>query len=113
GAVMGPDGRQHTLRLDLMVRLYLDKVLTKNDEVRISNWSGDLSEDHLEYAANDAHAGLILFKKLEDLAKERQLDIGWVRMAEEAAKGGRRRETIWEENKANAGESYEIGSETN
>ncbi|KAG8990989.1 hypothetical protein FRB90_001505 [Tulasnella sp. 427] len=89
-----------------MVRLYLDKVLTKIDEVRISDWSGDLSEDHLEYAANDAHAGLILFKKLEDLAQERQLDIGWVRTVEEAARGARKRETIWEEHQANAGESY-------
>lgn len=37
-----------TMKFAKMVRLYLEKELAKPNEVRISDWSEDLSEEHLE-----------------------------------------------------------------
>lgn len=96
-----------TMNFAKMVRLYLEKELAKPNEVRISDWSEDLTEEHLECesivdtrfsviemtvslrcdldAANDAHTGLVLFKALVELGKERQIDVDLVDLSGEAA----------------------------
>ncbi|KIO25514.1 hypothetical protein M407DRAFT_25114 [Tulasnella calospora MUT 4182] len=85
----------NSLKLALMVRLYLKQELAKDETVRISDWSEDLSEEHLEYTANDAHAGLILFKTLEALGNERQIDVDLTSLAGQAASDAIKRGIEW------------------
>ncbi|HNP52858.1 MAG TPA: DNA polymerase, partial [Nitrosomonas nitrosa] len=50
---------------------YLDITLDKTQQ--ISDWSGDLSEDQLNYAARDAEVVLLLFNTLQEKLQERDL----------------------------------------
>ncbi|KAG8948399.1 hypothetical protein FRC04_009769 [Tulasnella sp. 424] len=84
-----------TMNFAKMIRLYLEKELAKPNEVRISDWSEDLTEEHLEYAANDAHAGLVLYKALIELGKERQINVDLVDLAGKATNDADVREAHW------------------
>lgn len=57
-----------TWSLNGLVKHLLGKQLLKDKTIRCSNWSNfPLTEDQKLYAATDAYAGFILYKKLEDL----------------------------------------------
>ncbi|XP_012881404.1 PREDICTED: Werner syndrome ATP-dependent helicase [Dipodomys ordii] len=57
-----------TWSLNGLVKHLLYKQLLKDKAIRCSNWSNfPLSEDQKLYAATDAYAGLIIYKKLEIL----------------------------------------------
>ncbi|KAM4836696.1 bifunctional 3'-5' exonuclease/ATP-dependent helicase WRN [Thomomys bottae] len=57
-----------TWSLNGLVKYLLGKQLLKDKSIRCSNWSNfPLSEDQKLYAATDAYAGLIIYKKLEIL----------------------------------------------
>lgn len=79
-------GERHGLSFDSLARLYLGKRLAKEDGLRKSNWSLALSEEQLEYAANDAHCGLTLLKKLLGIAEYKGIPIEYSVLAAEIAK---------------------------
>ncbi|XP_060027528.1 bifunctional 3'-5' exonuclease/ATP-dependent helicase WRN [Erinaceus europaeus] len=57
-----------TWSLNGLVKHLLGKQLLKDKTIRCSNWSNfPLTEDQKLYAATDAYAGFILYKKLESL----------------------------------------------
>ncbi|KZT01330.1 ribonuclease H-like protein [Laetiporus sulphureus 93-53] len=69
-----PDFRtQHPRKsasLAAMVERYIGKMLDKGP-VRMSNWeSVPLTDEQITYAANDAHSGLMVYKRLEAMAPE-------------------------------------------
>ncbi|OCH87160.1 ribonuclease H-like protein [Obba rivulosa] len=56
--------------LERMVHMYVQKVLDK-PKVRTSNWAlAPLAEDQMEYAANDAHSALMVYKNLLYIAQD-------------------------------------------
>ncbi|KAH7912503.1 hypothetical protein BJ138DRAFT_1178784 [Hygrophoropsis aurantiaca] len=52
-----------------MVSTYLGKTLEKGKE-RTSNWEANLNDAMVQYAANDAHSGLMVYHRLEEIANE-------------------------------------------
>ncbi|KAF8807243.1 ribonuclease H-like protein [Phlegmacium glaucopus] len=56
----------HPLGLARLIESYEYRLLDKGKITR-SNWEAMLSEAQQEYASNDAHAGLILYRKFETL----------------------------------------------
>ncbi|KAG8948391.1 hypothetical protein FRC04_009761 [Tulasnella sp. 424] len=62
-----------------MVSMYLGRVLPKGAE-RTSNWEKPLDELQLEYAANDAHCGLVIYKKLLAKAEAAEIDLSTLRL---------------------------------
>ncbi|KAG9046222.1 hypothetical protein FS837_004854 [Tulasnella sp. UAMH 9824] len=83
----------NSFKFALAVRLYLKKELAKDET--ISDWSEDLSEEHLEYAANDAYAGLVVFKVLKAFGDERRIDVDLPSLAEQAASDAIKRVDEW------------------
>ncbi|KAG0699052.1 hypothetical protein DFH29DRAFT_938237 [Suillus ampliporus] len=67
--------KRRIVSLAKMTATYLECNLVKSKE-RTSNWEGDLSDKMVHYAANDAHAALVVHLKLLDSAKagNKQLD---------------------------------------
>ncbi|XP_005398445.1 PREDICTED: Werner syndrome ATP-dependent helicase isoform X2 [Chinchilla lanigera] len=60
--------------LNGLVKHLFGKQLLKDNSVRCSNWSNfPLSEDQKLYAATDAYAGLIIYRKLESLGDAIQM----------------------------------------
>ncbi|KAJ7284735.1 ribonuclease H-like protein, partial [Mycena rebaudengoi] len=69
-AVWGPGNKK--VALAKLVERYLHKKLSKDDDVRISNWEDPKLEQRqamLDYAANDAYCGLQVYNHLIALAK--------------------------------------------
>ncbi|KAG9044589.1 hypothetical protein FS837_007876, partial [Tulasnella sp. UAMH 9824] len=62
-----------------MVSMYLGRVLPKGAE-RTSNWEQPLDELQMEYAANDAHCGLAIYKKLQAKAEAAGIDMSTLRL---------------------------------
>ncbi|KAG8908670.1 hypothetical protein FRC01_007311, partial [Tulasnella sp. 417] len=62
-----------------MVGMYLGRVLPKG-EVRTGNWEKPLDELQMEYAANDAHCGLAVYKKLQAKAEAAKIDMSTLRL---------------------------------
>ncbi|KAG1888237.1 hypothetical protein F4604DRAFT_1083829 [Suillus subluteus] len=60
--------KRRVVSLAKMTAMYLEYNLTKSKE-RTSNWETDLNDKMVHYAANDAHAALMVHLKLLDLAK--------------------------------------------
>ncbi|KAG2108521.1 ribonuclease H-like protein [Suillus discolor] len=60
--------KRRVVSLAKMVAMYLECNLVKSKE-RTSNWEADLNNKMVHYAANDAHAALMVHLKLLDLAK--------------------------------------------
>ncbi|KAJ7721739.1 ribonuclease H-like domain-containing protein [Mycena maculata] len=59
-----------------LVERYLQKTLRKEADIRCSKWEGiNLSEDMLEYAANDAYCGLEVYNHLISLAKANEIEL--------------------------------------
>ncbi|THH15197.1 hypothetical protein EW146_g5249 [Bondarzewia mesenterica] len=54
--------------LDKCVTFYQDRTLDKGP-VRMSNWEAVLSREQMEYAANDAHCALLIYKKILSIAR--------------------------------------------
>ncbi|KAG2057951.1 ribonuclease H-like protein [Suillus hirtellus] len=67
--------KRRVVSLAKMVAMYLECNLVKSKE-RTSNWEVDLNNKMIHYAANDAHAALMVHLKLLDFAKagNKQLD---------------------------------------
>lgn len=62
------------LSLNGLVKHLLGKQLLKDKSIRCSNWSNfPLTEDQKLYAATDAYAGLIIYRKLEILGDAVQM----------------------------------------
>ncbi|KAH8112253.1 hypothetical protein DFH11DRAFT_515747 [Phellopilus nigrolimitatus] len=58
------------ISLAVVTAMYMERGLSKGP-VRVSNWEArPLSEEQLEYAANDAHCALMVYDRLMDLAKQ-------------------------------------------
>ncbi|KAG8910376.1 hypothetical protein FRC01_006368, partial [Tulasnella sp. 417] len=62
-----------------LVGIYLGRVLPKG-EVRTGNWEKPLDELQMEYAANDAHCGLAVYKKLQAKAEAAKIDMSTLRL---------------------------------
>jgi Werner syndrome ATP-dependent helicase len=63
-----------TWSLNGLVKHLLGKQLLKDKSIRCSNWSNfPLTEDQKLYAATDAYAGFIIFRKLENLGGAMQI----------------------------------------
>ncbi|KAG8952374.1 hypothetical protein FRC00_006827, partial [Tulasnella sp. 408] len=62
-----------------MVSMYLGRVLPKGAE-RTSNWEQPLDERQMEYASNDAHCGLAIYKKLQAKAEAAKIDMSTLRL---------------------------------
>lgn len=60
--------KRRVVSLAKMTAMYLECNLAKSKE-RTSNWEADLNDKMVHYAANDAHAALMVHLKLLDLAK--------------------------------------------
>ncbi|KAG1861142.1 hypothetical protein DFJ58DRAFT_777819 [Suillus subalutaceus] len=60
--------KRRVVSLAKMTAMYLEYNLTKSKE-RTNNWEADLNDKMVHYAANDAHAALMVHLKLLDLAK--------------------------------------------
>ncbi|KAG2133162.1 hypothetical protein BD769DRAFT_1572944 [Suillus cothurnatus] len=60
--------KRRVVSLAKMTAMYLKCNLAKSKE-RTSNWEADLNDKMVHYAANDAHAALMIHLKLLDLAK--------------------------------------------
>ncbi|KAG1752071.1 ribonuclease H-like protein [Suillus lakei] len=60
--------KRRVVSLAKMTAMYLECNLVKSKE-RTSNWEADLNDKMVHYAANDAHAALMVHLKLVDLAK--------------------------------------------
>ncbi|KAG2347036.1 ribonuclease H-like protein [Suillus weaverae] len=60
--------KRRVVSLAKMTAMYLECNLVKGTE-RTSNWEADLNDKMVHYAANDAHAALMVHLKLLDLAK--------------------------------------------
>ncbi|KAG6869170.1 hypothetical protein C0993_012269 [Termitomyces sp. T159_Od127] len=56
------------LGLARLVEAYESRVLPKGKITR-SNWEGQLTSSQVDYAANDAHAGFVLYQRLSAMAK--------------------------------------------
>ncbi|KAG9046221.1 hypothetical protein FS837_004853 [Tulasnella sp. UAMH 9824] len=95
-------GERHGLSFDSIARLYLGKRLAKEDGVRKSNWSLTLSEEQLEYAANDAHCGITLLKKLLGIAEYKGIPIDYAALAAENAKDALQRRAVHERETASS-----------
>lgn len=117
-------GERHGLNFDWLARLYLGKRLAKEDGVRKSNWSLTLSEEQLECghvprpsgtgvvlqltllfhsdAANDAHCGLTLLKKLLGIAEYKGIPIDYDALAAESAKDALQRRAVYDREAASS-----------
>ncbi|KAF2430921.1 ribonuclease H-like protein [Tothia fuscella] len=69
-----PTNEQRHVSLEKLVRHYLharvfgkDKGEVRKESIQMSDWTGDLSEEQIEYAANDAYISLALLLKMEAL----------------------------------------------
>ncbi|BGP40197.1 hypothetical protein JCM10449v2_004155 [Rhodotorula kratochvilovae] len=54
--------------LQELTGIYLDAYLPKEHDVRCARWSGQLSDEQLEYAANDVYASLYVLLAIQSLA---------------------------------------------
>lgn len=117
-------GERHGLNFDSLARLYLGKRLAKEDGVRKSNWSLTLSEEQLECenltrpqepavvlkltslfhsdAANDAHCGLTLLKKLLGIAEYKGIPIDYDALAAENVKDALQRRAVYDREAASS-----------
>ncbi|KAF7982856.1 hypothetical protein HWV62_25834 [Athelia sp. TMB] len=57
-----------------VVEHYEHKTLTKGKE-RMGNWEGKLSETMIDYAANDAHCALMVYKNIMKIAVENSISL--------------------------------------
>ncbi|KIM48368.1 hypothetical protein M413DRAFT_440097 [Hebeloma cylindrosporum] len=55
-----------SLGLARLIEIYEYRLLPK-DKITRSNWEANLNPKQVEYASNDAHAGYILYRKLESM----------------------------------------------
>ncbi|GAA5916905.1 hypothetical protein JCM8208_005480 [Rhodotorula glutinis] len=54
--------------LQELVGMYLDAYLPKEQDVRCARWSGTLSTEQLEYAANDVYASLLVLRAIQSFS---------------------------------------------
>ncbi|KLT39119.1 ribonuclease H-like protein [Cutaneotrichosporon oleaginosum] len=74
--LVDPDVWTRSARLIALARLthhYLGVPLDKSEGIREGAWSNDLSAEQVEYAANDAFVGVLLYKAMVRRAAERGL----------------------------------------
>ncbi|CAL1709480.1 unnamed protein product [Somion occarium] len=65
--------KRSIVSLAKMVNMYADRTMDKGP-VRIGNWeAAPLSDTQKHYAANDAHSGLMVYKRLIDLAERNKV----------------------------------------
>ncbi|KAF8262327.1 ribonuclease H-like domain-containing protein [Lactarius quietus] len=61
--------------LAIMVSDYLKKTLDKGSGARKSNWSKDLTPEHIAYASNDVHSGLMVYESLMRTAHSSEIQL--------------------------------------
>ncbi|KAG5643403.1 hypothetical protein DXG03_000981 [Asterophora parasitica] len=61
--------KRKIVSLATLTQRYCGKILEKGSE-RTSNWEHSLSQQQLDYAANDVHSALMIYRRLQALAEE-------------------------------------------
>ncbi|KAG8948390.1 hypothetical protein FRC04_009760 [Tulasnella sp. 424] len=81
-AAHGIPEHEQRVKFSLLVRIFMHKELDKGP-VKLGNWEKyPLSETQINYAANDAHCGFILYKRLMSMAASQDITVDFDELAQ-------------------------------